>query len=339
MPADPYLKLISQIKKLLTVGLAQSQEELSYQRLLTNWKVGELITASAQPGRGKAATGTLFDLEQRIAKDIEYHLRYVQNMVQFYKTYTKPPKQNFLNWTHYQDLLTIKDAKERHYWEKRIDREKISSKKFRSLLKTQKSEQLVVSDVQKGKLVLTRGTLYLYRIAQVEQLPLDASEVIVDCGFHTIRRFERDPKKRFESGMLVNSIKDAGHYTVRQTKKYDRNQLYTYGARILHVYDGDTFRAYINLGFDIYRQETLRLKGVDAPEMYTEYGAQAKAYVEELFQQYPKVVIKSHGWDPYKRFIVDLYYGKENQTFEEIAAAGPSLNQELLDKELALVYT
>jgi micrococcal nuclease len=46
-----------------------------------------------------------------------------------------------------------------------------------------------------------------------------------------------------------------------------QDDLWTYRAVVLRVVDGDTFDARIDLGFHTFREERLRLVGVDAPEM------------------------------------------------------------------------
>lgn len=43
--------------------------------------------------------------------------------------------------------------------------------------------------------------------------------------------------------------------------------MHTYKAKILSVYDGDTFTADIDLGFDVWITRKLRLLGVNAPEL------------------------------------------------------------------------
>lgn len=48
----------------------------------------------------------------------------------------------------------------------------------------------------------------------------------------------------------------------------DECRLYTYKAEVTEVVDGDTVRVDIDLGFHIWiRDETLRLYGIDAPEL------------------------------------------------------------------------
>lgn len=55
--------------------------------------------------------------------------------------------------------------------------------------------------------------------------------------------------------------------------------MYEYAAQVVSVVDGDTFHLTVDLGFDIKVNMTVRLYGVNAPEMSTEAGRLAKAWV------------------------------------------------------------
>ena len=73
--------------------------------------------------------------------------------------------------------------------------------------------------------------------------------------------------------------------------------MYTYNAKLVRVVDGDTVDLKIDLGFDIWINERVRLKDIDAPEVRTrdlqekEKGLQAKAFVEEQFEKHGEDVI------------------------------------------------
>ena len=43
--------------------------------------------------------------------------------------------------------------------------------------------------------------------------------------------------------------------------------MYTYRAKIISVYDGDTVTALVDLGFGISTKIKVRLKGIDTPEL------------------------------------------------------------------------
>ena len=58
--------------------------------------------------------------------------------------------------------------------------------------------------------------------------------------------------------------------------------MFTYAAKLIEVIDGDTVDLLIDLGFGVHARERCRLYGIDAPEMPTEAGKAAKAYLESL---------------------------------------------------------
>ena len=63
-------------------------------------------------------------------------------------------------------------------------------------------------------------------------------------------------------------------------------KLYFYRARVVDVYDGDTCRVDIDLGFNTFlRREKIRLSGINAPELRgkeRESGLKSRDYLREL---------------------------------------------------------
>jgi len=55
--------------------------------------------------------------------------------------------------------------------------------------------------------------------------------------------------------------------------------MYEYKATLLRVIDGDTIHLDVDLGIDIHVHLTIRLAGIDAPEMGTPAGQAAKDWL------------------------------------------------------------
>ena len=55
--------------------------------------------------------------------------------------------------------------------------------------------------------------------------------------------------------------------------------LYFYKAHVERIVDGDTIDIQLDLGMSIFRRERVRLWGIDAPEMRTKLGKEARAYL------------------------------------------------------------
>lgn len=90
---------------------------------------------------------------------------------------------------------------------------------------------------------------------------------------------------------------------------------YRYRARFVRVIDGDTYELGIDLGFKAMLVVTVRLRGVDTPEMDTKAGKAAKAYVQRLAEQpgeWPLIVEtfkdrSGEGVQTFARWVADVW--------------------------------
>jgi micrococcal nuclease len=96
-------------------------------------------------------------------------------------------------------------------------------------------------------------------------------------------------------------------------------------AVVLDVHDGDTMTLVIDLGFDLTIRMACRIHGINAPELRTQEGKDARAFALTLVQPGDAVRVVSKGWDKYGgRFdgIVWLADGREfNATMLETGHA------------------
>ena len=104
--------------------------------------------------------------------------------------------------------------------------------------------------------------------------------------------------------------------------------IYIYKAELIRVVDGDTVDLIVDLGFDTSRRERFRLYGIDAPEMNTEAGKEAKAWLREVLQPLEAIYVQTIQLstkakrDKYGRFLAVLY------GFEPVLSStdGPKVN-------------
>ena len=108
--------------------------------------------------------------------------------------------------------------------------------------------------------------------------------------------------------------------------------LHTYLAILEKVIDGDTLEVRIDLGFDVWRVEHIRLRGLDAPELGSPEGQAAKRFVARELADIPFVVLHTYKTDKYARYVADVFYSAESKKKELIFEKGTFLNQQLLDK-------
>jgi micrococcal nuclease len=94
--------------------------------------------------------------------------------------------------------------------------------------------------------------------------------------------------------------------------------IYIYKAELIRVVDGDTVDLIIDLGFDTSRKERFRLYGIDAPEMNTAAGKEAKAWLEDALMPLEAIYIQTIQLetkakrDKYGRFLAVLYSDLSN---------------------------
>jgi len=108
--------------------------------------------------------------------------------------------------------------------------------------------------------------------------------------------------------------------------------LYTYKAKIVAVYDGDTVTALVDLGFKVQKEMKLRLTGIDTPELRgdeREEGLKVRDYVRGLILD-KDVTIKTSKdkQGKYGRYLAEIF----------IEGSIISLNTHLIDKEMATEY-
>jgi micrococcal nuclease len=91
--------------------------------------------------------------------------------------------------------------------------------------------------------------------------------------------------------------------------------MFEYNAIITSVYDGDTVRADIDLGFGIWiRNQPLRIHGIDAPEMGTPEGLEARDFARGQLQgKTVKVKTLKDAKEKYGRYlaIIELPAGED----------------------------
>jgi micrococcal nuclease len=92
------------------------------------------------------------------------------------------------------------------------------------------------------------------------------------------------------------------------------SRIHIYQAKIVEVIDGDTFDLMIDLGFNTFAKQRMRLYGIDAPEMRTEKGKVLQINLSRQFLGGVPVIVQSveaprskQFRDKYGRFLAIIY--------------------------------
>lgn len=112
--------------------------------------------------------------------------------------------------------------------------------------------------------------------------------------------------------------------------------LYHYKARLVAVYDGDTIRADVSLGFNIWQlNKPIRLYGINTPELRgeeREQGLIVRDLVEQRLRNAEEIILETHKdtTEKYGRLLGTVHY--------RVTGEWHNLNQELLAEGLAVAY-
>ena len=110
--------------------------------------------------------------------------------------------------------------------------------------------------------------------------------------------------------------------------------MFTYNIKITKVVDGDTAKGDIDLGFGIvYANQTIRFWGIDTPESRTRdleekyYGKLSAQYVKDRLIVGEKYQMRT-----------EIDKGKFGRILGEFFIDGVSLNQQMIDENMAVKY-
>ena len=149
-------KLVEEIKCLILKSRQKISMELNKTILDTYWLIGKIIVEKEQEGKIKAEYGKaiLLSVSKKLTKEIGkgFSRSNLFNMRKFYLTYPKiPDASGILGWSHYCELITIKEEIKRKFYEKETINSKWSVRELRRQIDTSLFERLVLSDGRVNK--------------------------------------------------------------------------------------------------------------------------------------------------------------------------------------------
>ena len=156
--------------------------------------------------------------------------------------------------------------------------------------------------------------------------------LVQEEGLTAAQLAEAVKKDRFEE-----TQKSKGRRT--KTEKLPRPQkaTYVYRALVERVIDGDTVLLRIDLGFTVWKEQRVRLAGIDCPPLEEPDGRKAFEYVRDQMAKVPFVMVKTNKIDIYGRYVGHIFYLFKSEDKDRIFGQGRYLNQELVDKGLAKI--
>ena len=131
------------------------------------------------------------------------------------------------------------------------------------------------------------------------------------------------------------STKTAPKHTVRLRRPAAPR--YLFEAELLRVIDGDTVLLSVDVGFEVTKQQRVRLASVNTFSLDTQKGRAATRFVAEKLSFADRIVIHTRRADLHGRYLAHVFYSTRGLSFEKTFEKGHYLNQQLLDQKLAMV--
>lgn len=90
-------------------------------------------------------------------------------------------------------------------------------------------------------------------------------------------------------------------------------EIWNYRINNYRVIDGDTIEATIDLGFNTFRKEKLRLARINAPEIRTDSGQVSKSHLSEILDgKSIRIQTIKDKEDKYGRYIAEVWVDSDN---------------------------
>jgi micrococcal nuclease len=92
---------------------------------------------------------------------------------------------------------------------------------------------------------------------------------------------------------------------------------WTVPATVIRIIDGDTIEVTLDLGWKMYKTDSVRFADINAPEKNTDAGKKAAAFLTTLVKPGDKVTIQSHKLDKYGRCLATITVDKMSISLNE----------------------
>lgn len=265
-----YQQLIKDLRLILEEGRAQAEKAVARQLVQTYWQVGERIHQARINDNSEQGRSILVQL----ADEMAFPYRTLCYCHLFYQQYKEGPPGSALTWSHFRELMSVKDDNARAWYVSQTETRALSRDQLRQLIHKDGYQHHLKSKAPRRK----------PRVVRPDQAT------------------------------------------------------YVYRAIVEQVVDGDTLLVRIDLGFDTWRSQRLRLAQIDTPPLKEQEGQAARDYVHEVLAPCDWIMIRTNRVDMYARYIADVFYNPQEADKNKVFYEGHHLNADLVAKGLATVF-
>ncbi|MBU6141227.1 MAG: thermonuclease family protein [Proteobacteria bacterium] len=322
-----YKKLLTKIQKTIFQTKQNIVRNVNREKVVMSWEIGKEIELHLKENNRAGYGKKLFS---QLVTDVGIEQATLYKMHSFYKTYPKlPDEKKALSWSHYRNLIAVKDAETRAQLENLVVQKNLGTNKLQQEISATKKvkKKITTAKTLPTKLRVTRGKLFTYSLTKDGEVDLGFN-IFLEKTSATFRQAQRDSD-------VALSLREARRNSRAVMLSLSKHQ-FTYVAKLERVVDGDTIHVKLDLGFGIKHHEILRLAKINAPEAETKEGKRATVALKKILKDVDFLIVKTNKTDIYGRYIADVFFGEG--TAEKVAESGEYLNQTLLDRGLVEVY-
>lgn len=294
-------------------AFARGNRRIKTEMIRSAWQAGRYIHAHILHHRERAGYGDKALTKLSVRVDIS--VTTLERALNIYRKLPKIPSAlKELELTHLYTLISVPDDKLRLDFAHRAAKEHWSTRKLESKIREEWRDSKRESSKNHRKLVPDDrrplkprlGVLYTYRLIESKPVQANPGRLKVDLGFR-VHQTDFTARGELKADEIIESRRQESEtYTVVSSKR-EESDLYTYKAWVERVVDGDTQFVEIDLGFSVAIEQYLRLREIDCPEISTEIGKKAKAFVEKCLKTAPFILLTSSRSDKYDRYLSDVF--------------------------------
>ena len=172
-----YARLVADIRKLIAEGRTRAQEATGRELVQTYWEIGSRISEEGLTENAKYGDSIMEDLSEELGVD-EYTL---YRSVHFFKAYKVAPRGNNLTWSHYRELLGIRDNQMRKLLEDKASKEDWTREQLVKAIRSRQAASSKGSPSRSRKFSRPTEPTYLYK-AEVQKVVDGDSLVLRLCS-------------------------------------------------------------------------------------------------------------------------------------------------------------
>lgn len=185
-----YRRLRSDLDKLLTKGRTRIEQAVGRELVRTYHAIGQRLLAANLSRHAGYQAATV----QRLADDIDVHLRVLQQAMVFARLFPDGSPDTALTWSHYRLMLPLSDAEQRGWYEQQAVVRGWSSRQLAAAIREGRHRERALPPAADGSkrpnkpLRRPSDATYVYAATVERVIDGDTLLVDIDLGFEVSKR-------------------------------------------------------------------------------------------------------------------------------------------------------